>query len=158
LTAVKGVGVDTAGALLAAAGDDPGRLHSESAFAYLCSVAPIPAPSGKTDRLLRPAGARLVIVARWAGEQMGSSGWLPAALNGSGYGFDSCARSRARAVGLRGAHAEGVPTVILPRVRDPRFVTIRRGGTLTSRSTGIDHGAPSTSMAALIAHPDLGGR
>src|SRR5712671_419957 len=27
--------------------------------------------------------------------------------------------------------AEGVPTVILPKVRDPRFVTIRRGGTLT---------------------------
>src|SRR5215469_6842473 len=27
--------------------------------------------------------------------------------------------------------AEGVPTMILPKVRDPRFVTIRRGGTLT---------------------------
>ena len=27
--------------------------------------------------------------------------------------------------------AEGVPTVILPKVRDPRLVTIRRGGTLT---------------------------
>jgi hypothetical protein len=27
--------------------------------------------------------------------------------------------------------AEGVPTVILPKVRDVRFVTIRRGGTLT---------------------------
>src|SRR5215467_4889554 len=26
--------------------------------------------------------------------------------------------------------AEGVPTMILPKVRDPRFVTIRRGGTL----------------------------
>src|ERR1700758_755343 len=25
----------------------------------------------------------------------------------------------------------GVPTMILPKVRDPRFVTIRRGGTLT---------------------------
>jgi len=24
--------------------------------------------------------------------------------------------------------------------------------------TSIDHGSPSTSMAALIAHPDLGGR
>src|SRR5260370_5869750 len=29
------------------------------------------------------------------------------------------------------ADAEGVPTMILPKVRDPRFVTIRRGGTLT---------------------------
>jgi Imm-5 like putative immunity protein len=27
--------------------------------------------------------------------------------------------------------AAGVPTLILPKVRDPRFVTIRRGGTLT---------------------------
>jgi len=27
--------------------------------------------------------------------------------------------------------AEGVPTVILPKARDSRFVTIRRGGTLT---------------------------
>src|ERR1700730_8991511 len=26
---------------------------------------------------------------------------------------------------------EGMPTMILPKVRDPRFVTIRRGGTLT---------------------------
>ena len=30
-----------------------------------------------------------------------------------------------------GGCAEGVPTVILPKVRDPRFVTVRRGGTLT---------------------------
>jgi thymidine phosphorylase len=28
-------------------------------------------------------------------------------------------------------HEEGMPTMILPKVRDPRFVTIRRGGTLT---------------------------
>src|SRR5215212_11021214 len=27
--------------------------------------------------------------------------------------------------------AEGVPTVILPKERDPRFITMRRGGTLT---------------------------
>jgi hypothetical protein len=29
---------------------------------------------------------------------------------------------------------------------------------ITSRRTSIDHGSPSTSMAALIAHLDLGGR
>ncbi|MEH0844830.1 IS110 family transposase [Micromonospora sp. CPCC 205711] len=50
LMAIKGVGVDTAGALLAAAGDNPERLRSESAFAHLCGVAPIPASSGKTNR------------------------------------------------------------------------------------------------------------
>lgn len=43
-----GVGVDTAGALLVTAGDNPERLHSDPAFASLCGVAPLPANSGKT--------------------------------------------------------------------------------------------------------------
>ena len=34
-------------------------------------------------------------------------------------------------VGRMRAEAEGALSVILPKVRDPRFVTIRRGGTLT---------------------------
>lgn len=52
-------GADTAGALLAAAGDNPERLRSESAFAHLCGVAPIPASSGKTNRhRLNRAGNR----------------------------------------------------------------------------------------------------
>ena len=50
LLTVKGVGTDTAAALLTAAGDNPERLHSEAAFAHLCGVAPIPASSGKTSR------------------------------------------------------------------------------------------------------------
>ncbi len=50
LVAIKGVGTDTAGALLVAAGDNPDRLHSEAAFAHLCGVAPLPASSGKTQR------------------------------------------------------------------------------------------------------------
>jgi transposase len=50
LLAVKGVGPDTAGALLTAAGDNPERLRSEAAFARLCGVAPLPASSGKTVR------------------------------------------------------------------------------------------------------------
>jgi transposase len=45
-----GVGVETAGALLVAAGDNPGRLGSEAAFARLCGVAPLEASSGKTIR------------------------------------------------------------------------------------------------------------
>jgi hypothetical protein len=36
-----------------------------------------------------------------------------------------------RAVGCWRMQAEGVPAMILPKVRDPRLVTIRRGGTLT---------------------------
>ena len=44
------VGPDSAAALLITAGDNPERLKSESAFAALCGVSPIPASSGKTDR------------------------------------------------------------------------------------------------------------
>ncbi|GLW59638.1 IS110 family transposase [Kitasatospora phosalacinea] len=50
LLALKGVGQDVAGQLLATAGDNPDRLHSEAAFAHLCGVAPIPASSGRRDR------------------------------------------------------------------------------------------------------------
>lgn len=50
LLQVRGVGVDTAAALLIAAGDNPDRLRSEAAFAHLCGVAPIPASSGKIVR------------------------------------------------------------------------------------------------------------
>jgi transposase len=50
LLALKGVGLDVAGQLLATVGDNPDRLRNESAFAHLCGVAPIPASSGKTTR------------------------------------------------------------------------------------------------------------
>lgn len=50
LLARTGVGPDVAGQLLATAGDNPERLHSEAAFAHLCGVAPIPASSGRRDR------------------------------------------------------------------------------------------------------------
>lgn len=45
-----GVGANAAAALLITAGDNPGRLRSEAAFAALCGVSPIPASSGKTNR------------------------------------------------------------------------------------------------------------
>ena len=45
-----GVGADTAGALLVAAGDNPDRLRSEAAFSMLCGSSPIKACSGKTNR------------------------------------------------------------------------------------------------------------
>jgi transposase len=45
-----GVGPDTAGALLLAAGDNPHRLTNEAAFAALCGVSPVEASSGKTQR------------------------------------------------------------------------------------------------------------
>ncbi|GAB7005255.1 IS110 family transposase [Nocardioides sp. AN3] len=45
-----GVGTEVAGQLLVTAGDNPGRLRSEAAFAALCGVSPLPASSGRTDR------------------------------------------------------------------------------------------------------------
>lgn len=50
LIAVKGLGPLTCAALLVAVGDNPDRMRSESAFAHLCGVAPVPASSGKTNR------------------------------------------------------------------------------------------------------------
>ena len=48
--ALAGIGIDHAGQLLASAGQNPERLHSETAFARLCGAAPIPASSGRTQR------------------------------------------------------------------------------------------------------------
>ena len=50
LVALFGVGPDTAGALLVAAGDNPERLRSEAAFSMLCGSSPVEASSGKVTR------------------------------------------------------------------------------------------------------------
>jgi transposase len=50
LLGLSGVGPHVAAGLLAAAGDNPGRMRSEAAFAKLCGACPIPASSGKTNR------------------------------------------------------------------------------------------------------------
>lgn len=50
LMAIQGVGPDVAARLLAAVGDNPERIRSESALAHLFGVAPIPASSGNTHR------------------------------------------------------------------------------------------------------------
>ena len=50
LLARRGVGPDGAAALLVAAGDNSGRVHSEAAFAKLCGAAPMEASSGQTVR------------------------------------------------------------------------------------------------------------
>jgi transposase len=50
LVALFGVGTDSAGALLVAAGDNPDRLRSEAAFSMLCGSSPIEASSGKITR------------------------------------------------------------------------------------------------------------
>jgi transposase len=45
-----GIGIEVAGQLLVTAGDNPGRMKSEAAFAMLCGVSPLPASSGMTQR------------------------------------------------------------------------------------------------------------
>jgi len=66
LLALYGVGPSTAALLLIAAGDHPGRLRSEAAWAHLCAAAPIPASSGKVTRhRLNPGGDRQANHALW---------------------------------------------------------------------------------------------
>ena len=76
LLGVIGVGPDNAAALMICAGDNPGRLRSEAAFAALCGVSPVPASSGRVqnryrlnrggDRQANCALHRIVIVRlRW---------------------------------------------------------------------------------------------
>ena len=66
LLELYGVGVDTAAILLAAAGDNPERLATESAWAALCGVAPLPASSGKVTRYrLNRGGNRQANSALW---------------------------------------------------------------------------------------------
>jgi len=50
LVARHGIGTDTAGALLVAAGDNPHRLRNERSFAALCGVSPLDASSGLQRR------------------------------------------------------------------------------------------------------------
>ena len=66
LLAVHGVGPDTAAMLLVAAGDHPGRLRSEAAWAHLCGTAPVPASSGtRTRHRLNRGGDRQANHALW---------------------------------------------------------------------------------------------
>jgi transposase len=66
LLARYGVGVETAGKLLVAAGDNPDRLHSEAALAALCGASPVEASSGKIVRhRLNRGGDRQANNALW---------------------------------------------------------------------------------------------
>ncbi len=66
LLALYGIGANTAALLLIAAGDHPGRLRSEAAWAHLCAAAPIPASSGKVTRhRFNPGGDRQANHALW---------------------------------------------------------------------------------------------
>ncbi len=66
LLAAYGLGPRTAALLLITAGDHPGRIRSEAAWAHLCGAAPIPASSGKVTRhRLNPGGDRQANHALW---------------------------------------------------------------------------------------------
>lgn len=66
LVARVGIGVESASALLVAAGDNPSRLRNEATFAHLCGVAPVDASSGKHERhRLNRGGDRQANAALW---------------------------------------------------------------------------------------------
>jgi len=66
LIARHGLGPDTVGALLVSVGDNPERLHKESAFAHMCGSAPIDASSGLvTHKRLNRGGDRSANQALW---------------------------------------------------------------------------------------------
>jgi len=66
LLARHGVGYETAGSLLCAAGDNPDRLATEASFAALCGTSPVPVSSGRTNRhRLNRAGDRQANAALW---------------------------------------------------------------------------------------------
>jgi transposase len=61
-----GVGVISAAQLLITAGDNPGRLRREAAFAALCGASPVDASSGETSRKrLSRGGDRSANAALW---------------------------------------------------------------------------------------------
>ena len=62
----RGLGYETVGALLCAAGDNPERLNTEASFAALCGTSPVRVSSGKTNRhRLNRAGDRHANSALW---------------------------------------------------------------------------------------------
>lgn len=66
LVARHGIGTDTAGALLVAAGDNPDRLRNERSFAALCGTSPLDASSGMHRRhRLNRGGDRQANQALW---------------------------------------------------------------------------------------------
>jgi transposase len=66
LMARKGVGPDTASAILVSVGDNPHRLRDERSFAALAGSNPIPASSGKITRhRLNRGGDRQLNAALW---------------------------------------------------------------------------------------------
>ena len=66
LISTLGVGTDAASALLVVAGDNPGRLRNEAAFAHLCGTSPLDASSGKNERhRLNRSGDRQANSALW---------------------------------------------------------------------------------------------
>ena len=66
LLAAPGVGPDTAATLLTAAGDNPQRMNTNTAFAALCGASPIAASSGRTVRhRLNRGGNRQANNALW---------------------------------------------------------------------------------------------
>lgn len=62
----QGVGTQSASALIAATGDNPGRVRAEAGFAAMCGVSPVDCSSGKQERhRLNRGGDRQANSAIW---------------------------------------------------------------------------------------------
>ncbi|MCX4537866.1 IS110 family transposase [Streptomyces sp. NBC_01669] len=101
---VRGVGPDSAAALLIAAGDNPERLTSEASFAALCGTSPVEASSGKTERRRlnrggdRQANAALYRIVlsrvRWDDRTQPTGGRPNTATGNNGSSTDHCSSER----------------------------------------------------------------
>ena len=142
-----GVGPDTAAALVMAAGDNPGRLHSEAAWAHLCGVAPVPDGSGKTsgrvkahdggDRQANSALWRIVMV------RIAHDPDTRALLRAAGQGGQDQARGHPHLEALRRPRGLSLPTSRL----DPRAV-----GLAFPRTVAPGADLPATRRPSARAH------
>lgn len=157
MLATKGFGVITTATLLIAAGDNPGRLHSESSFAALCGTAPIPASSGKTNRhRLNRGGDRQ---GNWALHQIAlvrlstdpRTQAYTARLRTAGKSTKDVLRCLKRAIAREAWHLLVHPSPA-PRIDDLRTLRHERGLTLTQAAKHLG------TVAARISELERGTR
>lgn len=159
LIGLPGVGPHVAAQLLAAAGDNPDRMHSDAAFAKLCGACPIPASSGKTNRYrLNPYGDRRANNALFTIVLVRMRHHAPtrayvARRTAEGLTRKDIMRCLKRFVAREVFHALTNPSDDLPTGHQLRAMRTTRGLTLTHVSTQL--GIAQTTLSRLergIAH------
>ena len=149
---LHGVGPDTAGALLVAAGDNPGRLRNEATFAHLCGVSPLDASSGQqrpppAQPRRRPPGQRRPLAHRPRPHGLGPQN--PALRRTPQQGRAHQDRDHALPQALRRPRALPMHGRRTDRRRSPHQRRQRRNGTLSrpTPTTPGDHRSLRNSIA-----------